>query len=116
MFETEHSKFASLTFWPYLDDSLRRDLRDLAREARFCIGPPNLRPALATLHAPENDGAGLLSLLAQVLRELSGNLDERTPNHEAVREALDAAAAHLTDTAGRHVATALALLPSSDQR
>ncbi|MFF7779493.1 hypothetical protein ACFZCG_34350 [Streptomyces tanashiensis] len=114
--ETEAREFEGFTFWPYVDEDLRRVLHELAREARFCITPPDLRPALTTFHDPEGHGTGLLTLLAQVLRELSGNLNEKTPHHEAVREALDAAADHITDTAGRHIADAIALLTPPDQR
>ncbi|WP_426363920.1 hypothetical protein [Streptomyces sp. E-08] len=116
MSETIRSRFTSLTFWPYIDENLRRELHDLAREARYVITPPNLHPALTSFHDPDSGGAGLLTLLAQALRELSGNLDEQTPDHAAVREALDDAAAHIAHAAGQHIATALALLGLPDQR
>ncbi|WP_179200042.1 hypothetical protein [Streptomyces sp. NRRL B-24572] len=112
MSETAQHETGSVTnpFWPYLNHDVRRELCDMAREARYSVTPADLRPVLATFHDPANSATGLLALFAQIFRELSGNLDEQTPHHKAVREALDQAATHIADTAAQHIATALDLL------
>ncbi|MFB6840952.1 hypothetical protein [Streptomyces sp. NPDC056361] len=102
--------------WPYLDHMLREDLNDMLREIGPGLAPADVRPALALFHDPANPGAGVLALLARIIGEIGRALDEQTPSHDAVRAALDQAAAHLTETAGRSIAAALGLLAPPDGR
>ncbi|MEU4067999.1 hypothetical protein AB0F25_37335 [Streptomyces wedmorensis] len=102
--------------WAFNEFMLVEDLKELLRDVGPGLAPDTLHPALASFHNPADPSTGVLSLVAQILRTIGSTVGEQTPHHEAVRKALDEAAAHITETAGRHIAAALDLLTPPDGR